>query len=200
MVEPAPDMMIPEADEHDPTGGPVLGNGRHTADAVVIDVIATAADGLDVPRDLDFNPWAAAPELWIVNRADDSTTTIFDPGTPDQMAIHLIDPYALHFMEEVSSIDFGQEGTFGTCQESRNTYNGQGQPNDFMGPTLWPSDMNVYARSNPEAVAFLGFDPRLAPRHAAPVAAVHGDRVAERDNVYWVFEGHDRLDRAQRLP
>ena len=151
-------------------------------------MIATAADGLNVPRDLDFNPWAETPELWIVNRADDSTTTIFDPGTPEQMAIHLIDPYALHFMEEVSSIDFGQEGTFGTCQESRNTYNGQGAPNDFMGPSLWPSDLDIYARSNPEAVAFLGFDlgSHLDMQHQSPLCM---GIAWERDNIYWLFEG-----------
>jgi hypothetical protein len=48
--------------------------------------------------------------------------------------------------------------TFATCQESRNTYNDQAPPNDFMGPTLWPADFDVYAHSNPEAVAFVGSD------------------------------------------
>lgn len=178
-----PDMALPET-----TGLEVLGNGQHTTDAVTIDVIATADEGLNIPRDLDFNPWADSPELWVVNRADDSTTTIWDPGTPDQYSVHLIDPYALHFMEEVSSIDFGQPGMFGTCQESRNTYNGQGAPNDFMGPSLWPSDMDVYARTNPDAVAFVGFDlgSHLDMQHESPLCM---GIVWERDNVYWVFEG-----------
>ncbi|MCB9541827.1 MAG: hypothetical protein H6703_05190 [Myxococcales bacterium] len=190
MGPPETDMETPEADMGTPPteGLAVLGGGRHSADAVEIEVIATAVDGLDVPRDLDFNPWAEGVELWVVNRADDSTTTIFAPGTPDQTAIHLIDPYALHFMEEVSSIDFGQPGTFGTCQESRNTYNGLDRPNDFMGPTLWPSDLDVYARSNPEAVAYLGFDlgSHLDMLHQSPLCM---GIAWQEDNVYWVFEG-----------
>src|SRR5262245_3814374 len=38
-----------------PTGVPVLGNGTHSASAVKTRVIATAADGLEGPRDLAFN-------------------------------------------------------------------------------------------------------------------------------------------------
>lgn len=183
-AEPEPDMAV----EPEPTGLAVLGHEGHGADSVTITVIADRQDGLAIPRDLDFNPWAETPELWIVNRWDDSTTTIFDPGTPDQESIHLIDPYALHFMEEVSSIAFGQQGTFGTCQESRNTYNGLGEPNDFMGPSLWPSDLEVYARTNPDAVAFLGFDlgSHLDMQHESPLCM---GIAWERDNIYWVFEG-----------
>jgi len=182
--EPEPDMAPPE-----PTGIAVLGHEGHTTDDVEITVIARRQpDGLAVPRDLDFNHDAERPELWIVNRWDDSTTIIFDPGTPDQESVHLIDPYALHFMEEVSSIAFGQPGTFGTCQESRNTYNNQGEPNDFMGPSLWPSDLDVYARTNPDAVAFLGFDlgSHLDMQHESPLCM---GMAWERDNIYWIFEG-----------
>jgi len=172
----------------EPIGLAVLGAGAHTADAVELTVIGTSADGLAVPRDLAFDPDAESPTLWVVNRADDSTTTFFDPGTEAQDAVHIIDPYALHFMEEVSSIAFGQPGTFGTCQESRNTYNGQGDANDFMGPSLWSSDLDIYGRTNPDAVAFLGFDlgSHLDMQHQSPLCM---GMAWDRDNVYWVFEG-----------
>ena len=53
-------------------------------------------------------------------------------------------------MEEVSAIAFGDwheefDYQFATAQESRNTYNGQGDPNDFMGPALWPSSLSHFA-------------------------------------------------------
>ncbi|MCA9538232.1 MAG: hypothetical protein KC620_05060 [Myxococcales bacterium] len=180
---PEPDMAPP-----DPGGLAVLGNGWHTIDKVTLEVIGTEADGLNVPRDLAFNPWVEPAELWVVNRADDSTTTFFEPGTPEQSSRHLIDPYALHFMDEVSSIDFGQPGTFGTCQESRNTYNGQANANDFMGPTLWPSDLDIYAHTNVNAVRVVGEDlgSHLDMQHESPLCM---GIAWERDNVYWVFEG-----------
>jgi DNA-binding beta-propeller fold protein YncE len=108
-------------------------------------LIGSEADGLNLPRDLAFHP-DRPNELWTVNRTDDSTVIYFDAGTAEQRIDKRIDRYAYHFMEEVSAIAFGAENTFATCQESRNTYNNQAQPNDFMGPTLWPADLAIYAR------------------------------------------------------
>ena len=119
-----------------------------------LDPYGDSSDGLNVPRDLAFNPEVEG-ELWVVNRTDDSTSIFFDAGSSEQTSTHIIDPYALHFMDQVSSIEFGAPGTFGTCQESRNTYNSPGMGDDFMGPTLWPSDLDIYGESNPEAVEYL---------------------------------------------
>ena len=38
--------------------------------------------------------------------------------------------------------------------ESRNTYNDQGLGDDFMGPTLWTSDPEIFGY-NPDAVEYL---------------------------------------------
>jgi hypothetical protein len=177
----------PDDDDPAPTGFPALGNGTHDLESVIIDVIATDADGLNGPRDLDFNPDVPG-ELWVVNQHDDSTTTIFDAGLSTQLTLHLIDPFALHFMEEVSSISFSTGLQFGTCQESRNTYNGQAPGNDFMGPTLWSADFDIYAKSNPEAVQFNGFDlgSHLDMLHESPFCM---GIAWERDNIYWTFDG-----------
>ncbi|MGK0362354.1 MAG: hypothetical protein ACI9U2_004675, partial [Bradymonadia bacterium] len=168
-------------------GHPVLGCGDG-ADSVQIDVIGTSAQGLNVPRDLDFNPEVPG-QLWVVNRADDSTSIWTDAMDPDAEVIHRIDTFAQHFMEEVSSIDFGQPGTFGTCQESGNTYNGQAAPNGFMGPALWSSDLEVYGFSNPEAVDAQGFDlgSHLDMLHESPYCM---GMVWSHDNAYWIFEGN----------
>ena len=184
--DPAPDSGPIEDPE--PEGVPVLGAGRHTLDAVEMVIVGDADDGLDVPRDLDFNPDGTG-ELWVINRADDSTVTWFDLGTEDEMSVKRIDPFALHFMEEVSSIDFGAPGTFGTCQESNNTYDGMAPGNFFMGPTLWSADMDVYAHTNPDAVRHNGgydLGSHLDMLHESPWCM---GITWERDNIYWVFEG-----------
>ena len=167
-------------------GLPVLGCGGDLS-KVQVEVLGGRNDGLRVPRDLDFNPEVPG-ELWVVNRQDDSTSTFQQVGTPDQTVIHRRDPFAEHFMEEVSSIAFGAPGTFATCQESDNRYNNQAPPNGFMGPSLWPSDMDVYGFSNPQAVRSLGYDlgSHLDMLHESPFCM---GIAWEKDNVYWVFEG-----------
>ncbi len=176
-------------------GVAALGANSNDMNAVRFDLIGAQSDGLDVPRDLEFNPEADG-ELWVVNQGDDSVSVFKMTGTDKQSSIHIVDPFALHFMEEVSSIAFGAPGTFGTCQESRNTYNGQGSPNDFMGPTLWSSDLNFFGESNPEAVEYLsdlfGYEVDLGShldmQHESPNCV---GIAWERDNRYWVFDGKE---------
>jgi hypothetical protein len=172
-------------------GHPVLGCGDG-ADGVTVEVIGTNRDGLNVPRDLAFNP-SNPSELWVVNRRDDSTSTWTDINDPDAEVIHRIDPAANHFMEEVSSIAFGAVSpefgpTFATCQESDNTYDNQAPPNGFMGPALWPADLEIYGFSNPEAVRAQGFDlgSHLDMLHESPFCM---GIEWSHDNAYWLFEG-----------
>lgn len=190
------------ADTGLPTGIAALGGGSHSMDDIDEDRMGDDDDGLDVPRDLAFNPQNPG-ELWVVNRSDDSVSIFFDAGTDDQASDHRIDPFAMHFMEEVSSISFGAAThpasdalTFGTCQESRNTYNDQAEANDFMGPALWSADLDIFATSNPEAVEYLsdlfGFYADLGSHldmlHESPLCM---GIAWETENVYWVYDGAD---------
>jgi hypothetical protein len=183
-------------------GIPALGGGTHELDSVDEDKIADDDEGLDVPRDLAFNP-ANPGELWVVNRADDSVSIFTGVGTDEEWTDHRVDPFAMHFMEEVSSISFGaatyagsEALTFGTCQESRNSYNDDYPPNDFMGPTLWSADLDIFATTNEEAVEYLsdlfGFYTDLGSHldmlHESPLCM---GIAWEKDNVYWVFDGDD---------
>ena len=77
-----------------------LGGGQG-ASGVVATIIGDSSDGLDNPRDLAFNPGADG-ELWVVNGPDDSTTVFSNAGTSNQSSQHIIDPYAMHFMDTVS--------------------------------------------------------------------------------------------------
>ena len=149
-------------------------------------IVASADDALNVPRDLAFNPMKPG-ELWVVNRADDSAVIIADAGGGDQTSEWRKDIYANHFMEEVSSLSFAPNEQFGTCQESRNTYDGAYRADNFMGPTLWPSSLEYFAEIN------------QSPR--SPLLGSHLDMLHQspncmgiawdHDNAYWVFDGYN---------
>ena len=182
-----------QSDDTDTTDDTDPDDNPHPFESVSIEVVVSSVDGLDVPRDLAFDPENPS-RLWIVNMADDSVTIVHDALDETRTTEHLIDPYAFHFMEEVSSIAFGAPDTFATCQESRNTYNDQGAPNDFMGPTLWSADLDVFATSNDEAVDALsdmhGFHVDLGSHldmlHESPLCT---GITWESNNIYWVFDG-----------
>ena len=152
--------------------------------------IASNVQGLEEPRDLEFHPSPQrASELWVVNRATDSATIIQDAGNLGQTSETRQDAYGYHFMEEVSAIAFGADHVefdyqFATAQESRNTYNGQGDPNDFMGPALWPSSLDHYAVENQESGGLLGS--HLDMLHESPLGMGVAHDVG---NAYWYNDG-----------
>lgn len=145
---------------------------------------ATAADGLDRPLDLEFNPESPG-DLWIASQASDGITILFNAGTDEQLSDTFLDAFRNHFLESVSSIAFGARGTWGSCQESRNTYDDQAPPNDFMGPALWPADLNVFAAVFQDP---FGSDlgSHLDMLHASPLCM----GIAHyQNNEYFVFDG-----------
>lgn len=155
-------------------------------------VIADFHDDLSDPRDLEFHPGSSrSDELWIVNRATDSVTIIHDTGTGQQWSEHREDSNRNHFMEEVSAIAFGAyhpefDVQFATAQESRNTYNGQGNPNNFMGPALWPSSLNHFAVENQDNSNDL-LGSHIDMLHESP----YGMGIAhDSDNAYWYNDGY----------
>ena len=186
--------------EPEPEGVAALGSTAHDIGAVTVTVVAVKSDGLRTPRDLAFNPDVEG-ELWVVNRQNDSATIFSNVGEADQISDMRTDPYGFHFLEEVSSIAMGavtfadsDARTFGTCQESRNTYNDRARPNDFMGPTLWSADHAIFGESNPDAVEYLSdlwdtyvdLGSHLDMLHESPNCM---GIAWEVDNVYWVYDG-----------
>lgn len=154
-------------------------------------VVGTGSDGLATPRDLAFHP--SKDELWVVNKATDGVVVYDAPGTPEQASDEQIDAYSNHFMETVSSLAWGVgsddtdgEEVFASCQESRNTYDGQGAPNDFMGPALWPGDRSIFAKANQNSQTLLGS--HLDMLHQSPqcMGIAHAS-----GNAYWVFDGRN---------
>lgn len=157
-----------------------------TAETRVIAAFGSARDGLSRPRDLAFDP-DHPQDLWVASQGNDGIVILFDAGSGAQRTELFLDAFRNHFMEEVSSLAFGQAGTFATCQESRNTYDGQAPPNDFMGPALWPTDLDLFASvfQNP-----FGSDlgSHLDMLHGSPLCM----GIAHyRENQYFVFDGYN---------
>ena len=154
-------------------------------------VIATYLDDLDDPRDLEFHP-GRANELWVANRATDTITIVHNTGLDNQTSELRVDSHRNHFLEEVSAISFGAyhpefDYQWGSAQESRNTYNGQGDPNDFMGPALWPSSLSHFARENQNTGNGL-LGSHIDMLHESP----YGVGIAhDVDNVYWYNDGYN---------
>ncbi len=144
---------------------------------------------LRTPRDLAFNPRVTG-ELWVVNAADNSVAIIHGAHTGAPRIEYRRDGAAFHFMHRPSAITFGSAnttigilGTFATAQESQDDAFAP-MRRSFMGPTLFSSDLDVFAHPPPE--------PRLQGSH---LDMLHESPLAmgiawERDHVFWVFGGY----------
>lgn len=147
----------------------------------VLTKIATSADGLNRPTALAFNP-DVPTQLWTVNSASNGTVILINPGSVTQKADKRVDSHSAHFMSNVSSIAFGARTfrggmTFATCQDSTNG------GNDFMGPTLWPADLSIYARVNQNG-PLLGS--HIDMLHQSPLCK---GIAHDSNNVFWVSDG-----------
>jgi len=153
-------------------------------------VIADSSDALVEPRDLEFHP-GRANELWIANRATDSITIVENTGMENQTSQNRKDSNRNHFLEEVSAISFGAyhpefDWQWGSAQETRNTFCGQGAANNFMGPALWPSSLSHFAVENQNnGNGLLGS--HIDMLHESP----YGVGIAhDSDNAYWYNDGY----------
>ncbi|MEZ4267013.1 MAG: hypothetical protein R3F39_11585 [Myxococcota bacterium] len=156
--------------------------------------------------DLEFHP--TRDELWVTSRPfvvagtcaqsnpfsarcaslTGYTTIITQPGTPAQTVKELEDGNAWHFMRRPPAMAMGTPDRFATCGEAA-TGNFEDDPAQFIGPTLWSTDLAVFAQPSG------GNGSHMDMLHATPWCA---GIAWERDNVYWVFNGSagsiDRYD------
>lgn len=180
------DASVADVADAAPLLAPELGGG-HISSSVTLTEIATVANKLNKPRDLAFNP-LRPDELWVVNFGDESVVIVHDASTDGRTSEYRKDGFAMHFMANVSAISFGADqtsigrpGTFGTAGESRNTYDESKAANDFMGPTLWSSDLTIFAMKDPN-----GLGSHLDMLHCSPLSMGIAHQTA---NIYWVFGG-----------
>jgi hypothetical protein len=149
------------------------------------EIASGASDGINTPVDLDFHP-TRENELWVLNQgtanSGGSSSTITDVGGPNQKATYLMDGNAWHFMALATAMAFGENENWGTSQgildANRNGTN-------FTGPSLWSSDMNIYAQVGDPPTSTVNGS-HLDMLHQSPYSMGIAHEV---DNVYWVFDG-----------
>jgi sugar lactone lactonase YvrE len=156
--------------------------------------IANESAGLNFPNDLEFHPFADREnELWVLCPGSDQTgghtVTFFDPLTDPDNYEWRRDGNAWHFMALSTGLAFGENGNWATSQGIPDA-NRMGM--FFTGPSLWSSDMAIYARVGERPTSQVNGS-HLDMIHQSPM----GMGIAhEIDNIYWVFDGfHSTLCR-----
>ena len=112
-----------------------------------------------------------------------STVIFHDAGLSNQSSEYRKDAYSRHFMHTASSLAFDDEGFFANtleCQDANNNSDGF-----FSGPTLWDSDLSIYAVVNQDG-PLLGS--HIDMIHQSPYSM--GIEYAGTGNIYWVFDGY----------
>jgi len=115
--------------------------------------------------------------------AGGSTVIFHNAGLDNHSSEYRKDSYSRHFMNNASSIAFDDNGFFANtleCQDAN--YNSNGF---FSGPTLWDSDLSIYAVMNQDG-PLLGS--HLDMIHQSPYSM--GIEYAGSGNIYWVFDGY----------
>lgn len=146
-------------------------------------LIADQSNQIIEPWDLDFHPFRAN-ELWVINkgteRSGGNTVTITNAGLSNQKTEWREDGNAWHFMALPSSMSFSKEN--GNWASGAEIQDANRQGGTFTGPTLWSSDMNIYARPSG------GNGSHLDMLHSSPYSM---GIEADKDNAFWVYDGHN---------
>jgi hypothetical protein len=147
--------------------------------------ILSSTDQVLEPQDLDFHPFRNN-ELWVINKGTDnsggSTVIAFNAGLADQSTEWRRDGNAWHFMALPSAISFSKDnGNFGTSANILDANRNQGS---FTGPTLWSSDLDVYAKDPGSGLN----GSHLDMLHGSPYCmGIESDGA----NAFWVFDSYN---------
>jgi hypothetical protein len=150
-------------------------------------VIASGANQVNLPQDLDFKP--NTNELWIANYGNTnggSNVIIYNAGLPNQSSQYRKDTHTAHFMRFPSAIAFGDDGKWACVSEIQST---GGPTSTFMGPALWTSDTAIHARvfQNNWLNGFpLGSHYDMLHQSPFAMGIAHDSAMA-----YWVNDGHN---------
>ncbi len=173
------------------TESPGGGTPPPTPLSATIDVIGTAKDALVGPTDLGFAPDG---RLWIVNGGTNGVVVYTAAGEASQTSEARVDRYAEHFMPKPTGLAFGEGDRFATCHESRDEWNDGplSKPDDFMGPTLWTSDLSVFAKVGQVFPLLPGQKEgsHLDMLHQSPLCMGIA-HAAGQGNAFWVFDGQN---------
>ena len=155
-------------------------------------VVANAADGVNRPQDLDFHPALdRAGELWVINQDTSATggsvAIIFGATEAEPEVEVRRDGNAWHFMSLPTAIAFSANTTnFATSPEITDANHAGGI---FTGPTLWSSDLDIFAQ--PSGLNGSHLDMLHQSPNSMGIAHEFGD-----SDIFWIFDGyHEELVR-----
>ncbi|MBK9504068.1 MAG: T9SS type A sorting domain-containing protein [Bacteroidetes bacterium] len=143
------------------------------------EIIGEADDEINNPTDLDFHPILTQKQVWITNKGTEgsggSTVTFWNAGLPSQTSELKKDGNAWHFMSLPTAIAFSENTNFATAPGVKDANHSGGT---FTGPTLWSSDMDIYAEPSG------GNGSHLDMLHQSPFSM---GIAAWKDNAFFVF-------------
>ncbi len=162
--------------------GTEIGRGDGTAASVTLtEMYQTNAASKLV--DLAFHP-ERQDELWVIGSGDDTVHvgTAASSDAPTWKKLH--DPAAAHFMHKPPALAMGDNNTWATCGDNDNSQNDpNGEPNEFVGPSLFSADLSVFAKR----VTQLGS--HLDMLHNTPFCR---GIAHQSGNWYWVFNANEK--------
>jgi hypothetical protein len=166
-----------------PPGEPVLGEGTHVMDDLVVTLVADESDDLATPRDLAFNPDVAG-QLWVLNLDTESITVVHNATTdaPNSQWFHESGGGSAHFLSHPAAFAFGAPGEMASIHETHEKTPGtfDDAPDEFMGPALHSTNLAIFKA---------GWSCHLDMLHNSPF----GMGIAwDHDRIYWVFDGYHR--------
>ncbi|CAN5613370.1 hypothetical protein BH11BAC1_BH11BAC1_21570 [soil metagenome] len=160
---------------------------NYIGSAVTLTIVGSSTDQLSQPRDLDFKP--NTNELWVINygNSDGGNTVIFyNAGLSNQTSEYRKDTHTSHFMIYPSAMAFGDDGKWAAVSEIQNT---AGASSTFMGPALWLSDTNIFARIfQNNWISGYPLGSHVDMLHQSPYAMGIAHDTA---TAYWVMDGHN---------
>jgi outer membrane protein assembly factor BamB len=163
--------------------GTEIGKGDGSPASVTLTEIYTASKAAQLV-DLTFDE-SDPPRLWVVAYGDDTVHVGTGVGAEKGTWKQYHDPAAIHFMHKPPAIAWGSSGLWGVCGDNDNGQNdprGAGEPNYFMGPALFPSDLKIFTTQNDKTHLGSHYDMLHNTSFCRGIAH-------EEANIFWVFNG-----------
>ncbi len=165
------------------TNGAELGTGDGSPTSVTFTEVYGAATKSQELVDLAFAE-NDPTQLWVIAYGDDTVhlgtgVTAEENGTWKKYH----DPAAEHFMHKPPAIAMGSDGFWGTCGDNDNSQNDPRlEPNFFMGPAMFTTDLAVFTKQNPKTLLGSHYDMLHNTSFCRGIAH-------QEANIYWTFNG-----------
>ncbi|MBX3206107.1 MAG: hypothetical protein KF764_13630 [Labilithrix sp.] len=123
-------------------------------------------------------------QLWVIGYGD-STVHVGTGVSGDEKGTwkEYYDPAAVHFMYKPPAIAMGEKGLWGICGDNDNAHNDpRREPNYFMGPALFTSDLEIFTTQNQATGLGSHYDMLHNTSFCRGIAHMEA-------NIFWTFNG-----------